>query len=141
MPRRSMITAAALTATLSLAACGDDDSPQRAGTSATASAGNPEAYCALTRQLDAAGEKFFAKLGEDARPEQYEAAERRFIEANADRLGEVERTAPAQIRTDVTKMLAAMRERGGLAPGMDVSEAEAGAAEKRVRAYERENCG
>ena len=143
MLRRSIITVAVVAA-LALVACGDDARDEGAGSKATtatvAAAGDVERYCALTRELDAEGEAFFADLGEDARPEQYEAAERRFIETHSDDLDELGSVAPNAIEADVHKLFAGMRERAGLQPAIEVSEAQASAAEERIQAFEQRNC-
>ncbi len=139
MLRRSII-AITIVAVLGLGACGDDDQGQdEAGATVTA-AGDVDRYCALTRRLDAEGEKFFAGLGEDARPEQYEAAERRFVEAHTGDLDELARVAPRAIEADVQKLFAGMRQRAGLKPAIAVSEAQASAAEERIRAFEKRSC-
>lgn len=139
-----MRRAAIITATvLALAACGgdDDDKPKSAGTKAVAAGGDVDRYCALGRELDAAGEKFFAGLGEDASPKQFEAAERRFIERFAGKLTELQRVAPQQIKADVATVLGAQRGRAGLPADSQPSESEASAADTRVRAYEKRSCG
>ncbi len=48
--------------------------------------------------------------------------------------------APRQINTDVRKLLAGLHERAGLQPEIEVGEAEASAAEKRIDAYEKRVC-
>ena len=137
---RPSIIVTALAALLAIAACGGDDNTASDKKAVTA-AGDVKRYCALTRELDASGEKFFAELGRDARPEEFEAAERRFIEASAAKLQELERVAPRETRADMRKLLAAMRERAGLETAIELDQAKASAAEKRVRAYEKRNCG
>ena len=139
-----MRSAAIITATfiaLGLAACGDDDDKRATTTTATvvAAAGDAGRYCTIARQLDTEGEKFFAGLGEDASPKQYEAAERRFVERYADTLSELERVAPAEIRSDVAVLLAGQRERAGLTT-TTTPEAQSSASEKRVQAYEKRSC-
>ena len=139
---RTSLIAVALVAVLALVACGDDDGGSRDDRpAAAATAPDPERYCALTRRLDADGEKFFAGLGRDATPADYEAAERRFIEQSGTQLAELQRVAPAQIAADVRKLLAGMRQRAGLKPAIEVSEAQASAAEQRITAYEKRACG
>jgi hypothetical protein len=137
---RHIVTAALLT--LALAACGESDSPSTsARATATPAAGDTERYCALTREMDAAGSRFFARLErkENATAADFEAAERRFVERFAPQFEEIQQVAPAEIRADVETLLAGQRARAGL--GRSVSEAEAGAAERRVQRYERRNCG
>ncbi|HWI07407.1 MAG TPA: hypothetical protein VNT54_07805 [Solirubrobacteraceae bacterium] len=133
--------AVALAALLSLAGCGDDDDDDKAARqAATAAVADPARYCTLTRELDADGERFFAALGRDATPKQFEAAERRFIKASQPKLDELRRVAPRQIAGDVQKLLAGMQQRAGLEPAAPVSEAQATAAEERIRAYEKRTC-
>lgn len=135
----SLITTAVVAA-VSLAACGDDNNGVSDRKPVTATTGDAERYCALTRQLDAAGETFFAELGQDASPAEYAAAERRFIVRHAGKLAELERAAPPQIKADVATQLAAMRQRGGLTTPTEVTQSEASAAEKRTRAFEQRSC-
>jgi hypothetical protein len=134
MPRPTHLLIA-LALAVGVAACGEDEAPPRAA----APAGDPERYCALARQLDADGEQFFSKLGEDATPKQYETAERRFIERSQAKLAELERVAPEAIGADVRVLLAGMRQRAGLA-GPEVSESKASAADERVQDFEAANC-
>lgn len=129
---RPPIAAAAVTALIALAACGDDD------TEPTAREGDVGRYCALTRELDGLGESFFSALGEDATAQQFAAAERRFLAAQAERFAELGRVAPRQIGADVRVLLAAMRGRAGLQA--EVSERASTAAEERVQAFEERRC-
>ena len=140
MRRPAIIVATVLT--LALAACGDDDGNAGAGssTATVAAAADPDRYCALTRELDGEGEQFFAGLGEDASPQQYEAAERRFITRFAGRLEELEQAAPQEIKRDVGTLLAGQRERAGLPTATKVEESEGAAAETRIQAWEKRNC-
>jgi hypothetical protein len=127
----------ALVALLGLAACGGDDAENdRAQTAA----GDVARYCALTKELDSAGEMFFSGLGQDASPEEFQAAERRFIEHHSDDLDELRAAAPARLKPDVDKLLAGMHQRAGLKSASDVSEREASAAEERIRAFEKREC-
>ena len=139
--RRPAIIVATVLTTLALAACGDDDEPTAGSSTATvAAATDPDRYCALTRELDAEGEQFFAGLGENAKPEEYEAAERRFITRFAGKLEELEQAAPQEIKRDVGTLLAGQRERAGLPTETNVDESEGTAAETRIRAWEKRNC-
>jgi hypothetical protein len=142
MRRPAIIVATVLT--LALAACGDDDEATSSGsstaTATVAAAADPERYCALARELDAEGEQFFAGLGRDAKPEEYEAAERRFITRFAGKLEEVEQAAPQEIQRDVGTLLAGQRQRAGLPTATKVEESEDAAAETRIRAWEKRNC-
>ena len=137
---RHLTTAIVLVATLALAACGEDDTTQTsARATATPPSGDAERYCALTREMDAAGTKFFARLErENATAKDFEAAERRFVERFAPQFEQIEQVAPAEIRTDIELMLAGQRARAGLGDAVD--EEAVGAAERRVRRYERRNC-
>jgi hypothetical protein len=129
---------------LGVVACGDDDAPERVRKAAPAQAvayeGSLERYCTTARRLDSAGEKFFSRLGEDAGPKEFKAAERRFVQRFARDIEELEQAAPREIKADVVKVLAGQRQRAGLAGGDEVSEGEASAAEERVKAYEKDNC-
>ena len=116
---RFITTTAALIATITLAACGEDENRP-----ATVRADTTDRYCALTRAMDAAGSKFFARL------------ERK--DASAKQFEEIERAAPAALRADMQILLAGQRRRAGL--GGSVDEAQVGAAEKRVKAYEQLHC-
>lgn len=142
MLRRSTTTLALVT-TLALAACGGDEEPgdTRAATTTNAEAtGNTQRYCQKVAQFDAAGEDFFAGLGEDSKPEEFEAAERRFVERYGDELAALRATAPPEIRDDVQKVLIGMRQRAGLETPVELSEAEVDAADERVRAFEERAC-
>lgn len=140
---RHLTMSAVLAATLALAACGGDEpnSGRATAPATTAQTGDVERYCALVQELDTAGEKFFSGLGEDASPKEYEAAERRFIEEFQPKLSELEQAAPPQIADDVDTLLASMRDRAGLKTATDVTEQEASAAERRIKAFEKRECG
>ena len=140
MPRHR-ITPLFLIAAVTLAACGEDARETAAGrpsATATAAAG-PERYCALVRELEAVGEKHFASLGRDAGPEEYEAAERAFVEDNAARLDELQAAAPAEISEDVRVLLAAQRGRAGL-DAQAPPQKQASAAERRIKRFEKASC-
>lgn len=53
---------------------------------------------------------------------------------------ELARVAPREIAADVQTLFAGMRQRAGLKPAKQVSEAQASAAESRIRAFERRSC-
>jgi hypothetical protein len=132
MPRS--VATAALVATLALAACGEDENRP-----AAVRADTTDRYCALTREMDAAGTKFFARLErKGASAKQFETAERRFVERFAPQFEEIEQAAPAEIRADVLVLLEGQRQRAGL--GGSADEAQISAAEKRVKAFEKRHC-
>lgn len=138
MPR-PYIALAALIALLGLAACGGDDNDE---TTSRAAAAGPDVgrYCQLVKELDAKGEEHFASLGEDATPEEFQAAERRFVERYQPDLDELQRVAPIEIKADAEKLLAAMRQRAGLTTTTEVDEREAAAVEKRIQTFEAREC-
>ena len=138
---RLSIVLAMLIALLGLAACGDDNDDDGGTGRVTAAAPDVGRYCQLVKELDAKGEELFANLGEDASPEQFEAAERGFVERYQPQLDELLRVAPTEIRADAEKLLAGMRQRAGLTTATEVNEAEATAAEERVQAFEERECG
>ena len=143
MLRRSTTTLAVVT-TLALAACGGEDRPSDTGgatTAAPSAAADLERYCGLVGELETAGEDFFADLDENSGPEEFEAAERRFVERYGDELGAIGAAAPAEIRDDVQKVLAGTRQRAGLDTPIEVTEPEVDAADERVRAFEERACG
>jgi hypothetical protein len=90
--------------------------------------------------MDTAGSKLFARVERDknATAKDFEAAERRFVRRFASQLQEIERAAPTAIRADVHVLITGLRERAGL--GGSVDAAQAGAAEKRVEAFEKRRC-
>ena len=142
MLRRSTTTVALITP-LALAACGGDEEPgdTRAATNTSAAAtGDTQRYCQKVAQFDAAGEEFFAGLGEESTPEEFEAAELGFVERYGDELESLRATAPPEIRDDLQKILIGMRQRAGLETPVELSEAEANAADERVRAFEERAC-
>ena len=142
MPRTRSISAV-LIAAAALSACGDearDTAAARPAATATATATADGArYCALVVELEAAGEEHFASLGRDAGPEEYEAAERAFVEDNAALLDELQAAAPAEIGDDVRVLLAAQRGRAGL-DAQAPAQKQATAAERRIKRYEKANC-
>jgi hypothetical protein len=132
---RFIAFATVITTALVLAACGSEDSAPRAAQST----GDLERYCALVREMDAAGSKFFARIEakKNATPADFEAAERRFVERFTPQFEAIEHAAPTAIRADVRLLLAGQRARAGLGT---VDEAEASAAEERVVKYEESRC-
>lgn len=138
--RNPFLATLVLAAAVGSGACGQDEDAKTTSAARTPK-DNIARYCALTRELDAAGTRFFARLErQNASPEDFRDAERRFVRQNAGRLGEIERVAPRAIAEDVRVILAAMRERGGLEPGMEVSQEQAQAAERRVKRLEQRQC-
>ena len=139
--RRTPANAVALVlalASLSVLAigCGDDD--ESAGKAVEGP--DVERYCELSAELDRAGSESFRELEKDpqASKADFEAAEREFVESNQANLDETAQVAPEEISQDVETLIASLRARAGL--GTEVDEAEAGSAEKRVQAFEQENC-
>ncbi len=132
----------ALTSLLALSACGDDDGDGESATQTqtVAAAGDADRYCELTRSLDKQGEKFFAGLDERSTEAEFQAAERRSVEAFADEFEELKRVAPPEIRTDVPKLLAGIQKRAGLQPDIEVTQRQSSAAEERISAFEKREC-
>ena len=132
-------------------ACADDSSsddditrstrptPTVADAAPTQERYDPEPYCDSTRRLEKAGEKAFGSLGHNATHAEYEAAERRFVLDNADLLDALVAAAPPHLTDDVTTLLAAMRQRGGL-EARAVTQREATRAEHKILTFERQNC-
>ncbi len=129
------LIAAVAASSLMLFACGDDD-----GGGEEAGGPDVERYCALSVELDEAGSEAFRELESDpeATKADFEAAEREFVESNEEKIDEVSEVAPEEISEDVTTLFASLRARAGLGP--EVDEAEVRAAEKRVQAFDKENC-
>ena len=139
---RSSLIVLTLCALSSLAACGGDDGTEDPAKVRAATARDVERYCALGRELDAAGTKFFARLErENASAKRFETAERQFLERFAGKVEEIERSAPRKIAADVRMVLAAQQQRAGLRPDVKIDQSAASAAEERVMAYEKRNCG
>ena len=132
IPRRHLTAAclAALALAPLVGGCGDGDAPD---------AGNPARYCALTAELDALGETIFGALPETAGAAEFAAAEQELVRRAGERLDELERVAPEEIRADVPVLIEGLRARAGI-PGAEVDEAEAEAAEQRILAYEERAC-
>jgi hypothetical protein len=123
---------AALALASAAAGCGDDDAGD-------ARVGDPARYCALTAELDALGESIFGALPRTAGPEEFAVAERELVRRAGDRLEELERVAPEEIRADVPVLIEGLRARAGIQDA-EVGEEEAAAAERRILAYEERAC-
>jgi hypothetical protein len=129
-----------------LGACGDDNggatTTEGATTPATtpAAGGDLERYCALTEEGDRVGREAFREPQKDpnATEEDFEQAERQFVEDNEDLLNDLQAAAPEPIREDVAFLVKATR--AGVGQGPEVDQAAAEAAQKRTDRYERENC-
>lgn len=63
------------------------------------------------------------------------------MERYDDELEAVGRSAPTEIRDDAQKLLAGTGRRAGLETPIEVTEAEASAAEEHVLAFEERACG
>lgn len=139
MPRTT-ITALALAAALGISACGEDQQPQTTSAKLETTA-DADRYCALVEEMDAAGSEFFAELEADAgaTAADYEQAERDFLAQHAAEFSDLEQAAPAAIKSDVTTLLRAQRERSGL-EATTTPRAETTKAEKRVRVFEQREC-
>lgn len=139
MPHKT-ITALGLAAAFGVTACGETEQSQIAS-ARPAIAADADRYCSLAKEMDAAGTEFFAKLEADdgATEADYEKAERDFLARHAAQFSEIERAAPAAIKSDMTILLRAQRERSGLETSR-TPQADATAAEKRVRAFEKREC-
>jgi NTP pyrophosphatase (non-canonical NTP hydrolase) len=122
---------------LAVAACGDDDESGDAGET-TASV---ERYCEITAELDTLGEEEFEALEEDpnATPEDFEQAERRTVEENAELFDEIQAVAPEEIADEVDVLITGIRVRAGLSDE-EVSDQAQNEAEKMINRFERENC-
>jgi hypothetical protein len=113
--------------------CGDDSDDQ------SSAAGNPARYCQLSKELDRAGQTFFAQLEkQNANAREFAAAERQFVKEHQADLEKIEGSAPQELGQEVSKLLAGTRARAGIGPS--VPEDELAAAERRVQAYEKANC-
>ena len=134
---RKLIAVACTIVIAPLGACGDDGDESDA-----AQAPDPERYCQLASELDAAGEAIFKELegNPDATPEDFVKAERQLVQENADLFEELEAVAPEEIEGDVSTLLAGLRVRAGLSDDGPPSD-EVAAAEKAVSSYEKEACG
>jgi hypothetical protein len=150
MQRRSVrsVAVAALVLSLFLGACGGSDDDELAPESATPTTpveapeqtGNVTRFCELTAELDEAGSKFFAKLEKDdnATSKDYEDAEKAFAEAHEADFTELVAAAPAEVKDDVTVVLASISARAGLGP--KVPQKDATAAEDNLLKFEDANC-
>jgi hypothetical protein len=138
--RPKLVLACVLVAPAFLAGCGDDASDTSTTTEAAAAA-DPTRYCELTEELDAAGEEIFAPLEQDqnATREDFEQAEAQLVEENQGQLEQIQQVAPPEIRPDVETIVSALYVRAGLEEA-GPSNSEVGAAEKRLDAFEKENC-
>jgi hypothetical protein len=131
------MVAATATALLALAGCGDDDESGGNGDSASADLAR---YCQLTAELDKAGQDFFKKLEQqNASEQEFEKAEREFIEQNEAKIQEVAQVAPAEIAPDVEILVESQRSRAGLS-STPVNEEQVQPAEQRLREFEQQNC-
>ena len=138
---RFAFVCAPLVAALLLVGCGDDDESESTTTTTAAAAPDVERYCELVTELEAAGDEIFGALEQDgsATPEDFQQAELELLEENEALFDELQEVAPDEIQADVETLVAGLRVRAGLEEG--TSPGDVGAAEKRVREYEKQNCG
>ena len=134
-PRATLGSAFAAAVLLGFGCGGDEE-----GETETAPGPDLARYCELSAEADRAGDAAFAGLESDpeATREDYEAAEREFVEDNQALLDELGEVAPVEISQDLEIMIAGIRARAGLGPSVD--EADAVPAEKRVQTFEKQNC-
>ena len=118
------------------AGCGDDDDGEGVG-----DGGDLERYCELVDELDAAGTEMFAPLeaDENATEEDFEEAERQFVEDHEDDFDELREVVPDEIADDIEVLLDAQDERASGGDQEETSD-EAATAEERVEAFETANC-
>ena len=124
----------ALLLALGLSACGSDDGGD------SAAGPDPERYCELVAELEAAGGKAFDEVQADkeATEEDYAAASKEFTEDSEEAFDEMIEVAPEEIEGDVETLVSSIRGQSGLSEA--VPKDEAIAAEERIRAWEEENC-
>jgi hypothetical protein len=126
---------------LCLGGCGGDDDESQPSTAGAQSAETADLgrYCELVGELEEAGRAVFAEVESDpnATQEDFEAAEREFVESQAQTLEELTETAPSAISADAGLVVESLRARAGL---VDEAPPGAGQAESRVRAFEKQNC-
>ena len=127
-----------------LPACGDDDDDDGGGggadTGTQPAVADVGRYCELTKELDEAGNEAFRELEQNpnASEEDFERVEREFVESNQEKIDELVRVAPEEIREDIGVLLAGLRSRAGQGPEVDEDQEQA--AERRVTRFEDENC-
>lgn len=126
----------ALTTALLTGACGDDGGEEGGQATGQAGGGDPQRYCQLVEQLDAAGEAIFVDVAQDD-PAALMAAEQRLVEENGGTLDQLVESAPPEIAGDVAVYTAGFRARAQSEP---YDEEAAGAAEERILAYEEGAC-
>lgn len=89
--RRVVALTSATLVVLLVPACGDDDDDSASS----------EEYCEIKTELDAAGEKAFSDLKEDATEDEYDAVQEEFVKANRDRFEDLVDAAPGKIKDDL----------------------------------------
>ncbi len=134
--RPGALLALVASALLLAAGCDDDDN----GEEGDVAGPDLERYCELSTELDRAGSATFEKLEADpkATEKDFETAEREFVESHQVELDEIQQVAPEEISEDVKTVVDGLRARAGLGP--EVAEADQTAAEKRIQAFEKQNC-
>lgn len=101
-----------------------------------------ERYCEVVAEADAAGTAHFAALEarEDATEQEYEEAERSFLEEYRHLFDEILTVVPDEIADELALLLRSQRERAGLGTGEPLSDETVQAAEEGVLAFEDERC-
>ena len=134
---QSLGLAIALTLTLGLVACGDDDE----GGDETNGSADLARYCELSQELDEAGSEAFKELEQDpnATPEDFARAEADLVKEIDQQLDEIATIAPDEIQEEAQILVASVRARGGLGD-QPPDEQEAQEAEAAIQRFEKENC-
>lgn len=124
------------TATLALSACDTGLETEQAAI------GEPdvERFCQLSAQLDELGDQELALDLESTTPdpEAVQAEFSDFVDAQSDRLEELQRVAPPEVADDVETFVETIRD---VAETGDLSAVDAGSeAEERITEFEEEQC-
>lgn len=141
--RAGVIAVTTAAAVLVFAGCGDDEDTTEADTTTDTAAaeGDLDRYCELAAELDQAGQEFFQEFEqqEGATREDFEAAERDFLEQNQADIDEIVAVAPEEVSADAETFVEGLRARAGLSEAT-VDQQEVAAADQRLNEFEQENC-